>query len=62
MDSPRFLSVAKRKYEGRIIPVKITIKEYLDLLAKAKLYSIEAIDFNLDKNKEDASTLTAINL
>jgi len=39
-----------------------SIKEYLDPLAKAKLYSIEAIDFGLDKKKEDAGTLTAINL
>ena len=57
----RRIFYAPLKYEGRIIPIKITIKEYLDPLAKAKLYSIEAIDFDLDKNKEDAGTLTAIN-
>jgi hypothetical protein len=48
-------------YAGQIIPVKLIVKEYLDPLAAAKLYSIEAIDFDLDKNKEDAGTLTAIN-
>ena len=57
----RRIFYAPLKYEGRIIPVKITVKEYLDPLAKAKLYSIEVIDFVLDKKKEDAGTLTAIN-
>lgn len=45
-----------------IIPVKITVKEYFDPLADCKIYSIEAIDFELDIKKEGAGTLTAINL
>jgi hypothetical protein len=37
-------------------------RRYLDPQAGAKLYSIEAIDFDLaEKKKEDAGTLTAIN-
>ena len=46
---------------GQIIPVKFIVKEYLDPLAQAKLYSIEAIDYDLDTKKEGAGTLTAIN-
>jgi hypothetical protein len=57
----RRILYAPMKYAGRILPVKLTVKEYLDPQAKAKLYSIEAIDFDLDKKKEDAGTLTAIN-
>jgi len=50
------------QYGAQILPVKLTIKEFLDPLVAAKLYSIEAINFVLEKNKEDAGTLTAINL
>ena len=34
-------------YENRLVPVKFTVKEYLDPLAARKLYAIEAIDFDL---------------
>jgi len=57
----RRILYAPMKYIGRILPVKITVKEFLDPLAGAKLYSIEVVDSDLDKNKEDAGTLTAIN-
>ena len=50
------------EYGGRILPAKLTVKEFLDPKADAKLYSVEAIDFDLDKKKEDAGTLTAISL
>ena len=39
------------EYGERILPVKLTVKEYLDPHASAKLYSIEVIDFDLDKEK-----------
>ncbi|GHV29868.1 hypothetical protein AGMMS4952_16150 [Spirochaetia bacterium] len=43
------------------MPIKITVKEFLDPQAGAKLYSIEAIDYDLIPKKEGAGTLTAIN-
>ena len=59
----RRILYAPMEYTKRILPVKLTVKEYFDPLAAAKLYSIEAIDFDLiKKKKEDAGTLTAINL
>jgi hypothetical protein len=57
----RRILFAPLAYEKQILPVKMTIKEFLDPLVGAKLYSIEAIDFNLLKKKEGAGTLTAIN-
>jgi len=59
----RRILYAPMEYIGRILPVKITVKEFLDPSATAKLYSVEVIDFDLclDKKKEDAGTLTAIN-
>ena len=39
------------EYDERILPVKLTVKEYLDPRASAKLYSIEVINFDLDKEK-----------
>jgi hypothetical protein len=38
---------APMEYEGRIIPVKFTVKEYDDPKLSKKLYSIEAIDVEL---------------
>ncbi|GHU71780.1 hypothetical protein FACS189450_08390 [Spirochaetia bacterium] len=35
---------APLEYEGRIIPVKITVKEYADQVRGIKIYSLEAID------------------
>jgi len=58
----RYILYAPMEYAKRILPVKLTVKEYFDPRVKLKLYSIEAIDFDLDKKKEDAGTLTAINL
>jgi hypothetical protein len=57
----RRILYAPMDFADQIIPVKLTVKEYLDPLAAAKLYSIEAIDFDLGKKKEGAGTLTAIN-
>lgn len=37
---------APMEWEGRIIPVKFTVREYEDEKQKNKLYSIEAIDFD----------------
>lgn len=37
--------------EKRIIPVKFTVKEYTDKNTRNKLYSIEAIDFDLNEKK-----------
>ena len=47
----RRILYAPMEYAERILPVKLTVKEYLDPQAAAKLYSIEAIDFDLDKTK-----------
>ena len=57
----RHILYAPMEYARRILPVKLTVKEYLDPQAKLKLYALEAIDFDLDKKKEDTGTLTAIN-
>ena len=57
----RRILYAPMQFSEKIVPIKITVKEYLDPLAAAKLYAIEAIDADLDKKKEDAGTLTAIN-
>lgn len=37
--------------EKRIVPVKFTVKEYTDKNTRNKLYSIEAIDFDLNEKK-----------
>ena len=58
----RHILYAPMEYAKRILPVKLTVKEYLDPQVKLKLYSIEVIDSDLDKKKEDAGTSTAINL
>jgi hypothetical protein len=42
---------APMEYAERILPVKFTVKEYLDPQAAAKLYSIEVIDIDLDNAK-----------
>ena len=47
----RRILYAPMEYFKQVLPVKLTIKEFLDPLAAAKLYSIEVIDFNLDKTK-----------
>jgi len=57
----RRILYAPMEYAKSILPVKLTVKEYFDPLAAMKLYSIETIDFDLNKKKEDAGTLTAIN-
>jgi len=57
----RRILYAPMEYSERILPVKLTVKEFLDPLVSAKIYSIEAINFDLEK-KEGAGTLTAINL
>ena len=57
----RHILYAPMEFAKRILPVKLTVKEYLDPKAKLKLYSIEAIDFDMDNKKEGAGTLTAIN-
>jgi len=47
----RRILYAPLEYAGQIVPVKITVKEYMDPKVQAKLYSIEAIDFDMDKKK-----------
>lgn len=41
--------------EKRIIPVKFTVKEYSDKNTKNKLYSIEAVDFDLNEKKRTSN-------
>ena len=36
------------EHNGRIVPVKLTIKEYKDIWTKKRLFSIEAIDVGLE--------------
>jgi hypothetical protein len=57
----RRMLFAPLAYEKQILPIKMTVKKFLDPQAGAKLYSIEAIDFDLLEKKEGAGTLTAIN-
>ena len=38
-------------YEGKIIPVKITLKEYKDTSLGRRLYSVEVIDYELRAKK-----------
>ncbi|GHT68100.1 hypothetical protein FACS1894110_14880 [Spirochaetia bacterium] len=57
----RRILFAPMDYEGQILPIKVTVKEFLDPQVGAKLYSIEAIDYDLIPKKEGAGTLTAIN-
>jgi hypothetical protein len=45
------------EYGERIIPIKITIKEMKNSKDGNRLYSVEALDVNLDKKIEDAGYL-----
>ena len=56
----RHILYAPLECAKRIIPAKITVKEFLDPNVSAKIYSVEVINFDLDKKKEDVGTLTAI--
>ena len=47
----RRMLFAPMEFAGRIIPAKITVKEYLDPMAESKIYSIEAINFDMDKKR-----------
>jgi hypothetical protein len=38
---------APMEYDGRVIPIKITVKEYIEPTLENKLYSIEAIDASI---------------
>jgi hypothetical protein len=49
-------SLKDRKYlyapmenDGRIIPIKFTVKEYEDIKTEKRVYSIEAIDVEIKK-------------
>jgi hypothetical protein len=44
----RMYLYAPCKYDDRIFPVKITVKEYKDQNLGKRLYSVEAIDFDLE--------------
>jgi hypothetical protein len=57
----RRILFAPLDYEGQILPIKMTVKEFLDPQVGAKIYAIEAIEHDLIKKKEDTGTLTAIN-
>jgi len=39
---------APMEYNGRIVPVKLTVKEYKDIKTQKRLYSLEAIDVDLE--------------
>jgi len=39
---------APMEYEDRIVPVKLTVKEYIDIKSEKRIYSIEAIDVTLE--------------
>jgi len=45
------------EHNGRIVPVKLTVKEYKDIKTQMRLYSIEAIDVDLDKKIREAGNL-----
>jgi hypothetical protein len=47
----RRIFYALMEYAERILPVKFTVKEFLDPSVNAKIYSVEAIDFDLDNKK-----------
>jgi hypothetical protein len=36
------------EYDGRIVPVKLTVMKYKDIKAKKRLYSIQAINVDLE--------------
>jgi hypothetical protein len=55
----RRILYAPMEYKNQIISVKITVKEYLNKGENAKIYSVDAIDFEIDKKNEDAGMLTA---
>jgi predicted type IV restriction endonuclease len=42
---------APLEFDNKIIPVKITVKEYKDITLGKRLYSIEAIDVEKKKKK-----------
>jgi len=44
----RRILYAPMEYAERILPVKLTVKEFLDQTVNAKIYSIEAINFDLN--------------
>jgi len=48
---------APMEHNGRIVPVKLTVKEYKDIKTQMRLYSIEAIDVDLDKKIREAGNL-----
>jgi hypothetical protein len=43
----RRILFAPMDHGGQILPIKIIVKEYLDHQVEAKIYSIEAIDYDL---------------
>jgi hypothetical protein len=47
----RHILFALMDYEGTILPIKITVKEFLDPKVGVKLYSIEVIDSDLTQKK-----------
>jgi hypothetical protein len=50
LDTRRYL-YAPLEFDSRIIPVKITVKEYKDMSLGKRLYSVEAIDVDLGTKK-----------
>jgi len=48
---------APLEFDNRIIPVKITVKEYKDISLGKRLYSIETIDVELKTKNRDAGML-----
>jgi len=48
---------APMEHNGRIVPVKLTVKEYKDIKTQMRLYSLEAINVDLDKKIGEAGNL-----
>jgi hypothetical protein len=48
---------APLKFDTKIIPVKITVKEYKDTTLGKRIYSVEAIDVELRQKNRDAGML-----
>jgi Golgi nucleoside diphosphatase len=48
---------APLEFDSKLIPVKITVKEYKDIALGMRLYSIEAIDVELEQKNRGAGML-----
>jgi hypothetical protein len=58
----RYVLYSPMEYERRIIPIKITVKEYKDQTTKNKLYSIEAVDAEIEQVKKSGGMLGSLTI